>query len=135
MKELHLQGWLSRDSDGMPALKQDISRYGSESIPHSIESFADIKWDYEDWLGGTESVIPNANLRMYICDKECSLDEAVEALLLKFDGKVETNISLAGYSECTITGYDCEKFTIGGHDLDAELSTYMKKYIHLVLEC
>lgn len=136
MKELHLHGWLTRDYDGLPALKEDMDKFDEEVIPSSIQSFADMKWDYdESTLGGTKSIIPNANLRMYVCDKKCSLDEAVESLLVKLYGDIETHIALVGYSEWTITGYDCEKFTIGGHDLDAELGTYMGKYIHLVLEC
>lgn len=74
--------------------------------------------------------------RIYFTDKECTLDEAVESLIMHtFSGEVKTDIALCGYSKYTITGYSVEDFSIGGHNLEYELGNHIGEYIHFILEC
>lgn len=133
---LHIKGYLGYDDD-IPIVKEKESSYYGESIPRMIEDFArhsGFVEDYETGLGGTKSYIPNTNMRLYVGNKECSLDEIVIELVNTLFGNLSTNVSLEGYSEWTITGYCLEDFSIGGHDLDQELRSYDGKYIHLILE-
>lgn len=136
MNELHLYGWLTRDSDEILALKKDKNErdWYAESIQDSIWDIADSSWRYDNpGLGGRRSVINNAQIFVYATDKECDLDEAMTALVSKMDGAIFSDVGLEGYSEYTITGYYCKEFTIGGHDLDRELDKYIGKYIHFVI--
>lgn len=136
MKELHLAGWLCRDYDGLLALKEDDRSCSKRSIMKDIEYFSDDTCEYDSpYLGGMRSIIQNVSMRVYATSKKCSLDDAMCALVSHLDGTVISDIEYEGYSEWTITGYSCKEFTIGGHNLDAELDKYIGKYIHLVFEC
>lgn len=139
MNKLHIEGYLGLDSDKMIAVSytKEGKDYNRKSIPYTIEKYAQQYGkiiDYDKGLGGTKSYIENVSLRMYATNEKCDLDSAVESLVYKMFGDVETDISLEGYSEWTITGYCLEDFTIGGHDLERELKSYLGKYIHLILE-
>jgi hypothetical protein len=63
-----------------------------------------------------------------------TIDEAMESLLYSIYGELKTDIALVGYSEYTITGYSLEDFSIGGHNLDYELSDKIDNYVHFILE-
>lgn len=138
MKELHLQGWLCHDDNGLIALKasQKDSKYAAHSIQSDIFDFASNS-DYYDSpsLGGQRATIPSASIRIYATNKECSLDEATGTLISHLYGCADSDIGYEGYSEYTITGYYNKTFTVGGHNLAAELERYLGKYVHFVLEC
>lgn len=100
-------------------------------------------------LGGKKAFIENCNIRMYFTDKECDLDEAEIALLMKlevkgyfknhekkevFEGKFDLETNLIGYSEFTITGYDVKECTIGGHNLINIFCDHIGKYVNIVVE-
>lgn len=136
--KLHLNGFVTTE-DGMSALSPTLPKtwWGVECIARSVEKFAgEHGWvrNYIDGLGGTKTILHNANLRIYATDKECSLEEAENCLIRTLYGDMTTDIALEGYSEYTITGYCLEDFSIGGHDLEQELISYMGKYIHFILE-
>lgn len=133
MKELHLQGWVCHDEDDNISLKPD-SHYYRESIQNSVMNFFNAKEYYDERLGAERSVIPNVSLRLYVTDKECSLDEAMGSVVANLYGDIRSDIGYVGYSEYTITGFYCKEFTIGGHDLAKELDSYIGKYMHFVLE-
>lgn len=139
MAELYIKGWLIKDDEGAPAAVEDkeASYFLAYSIPKEIESFAYEHGrvrDVNKGLGGKRAMIFDANLHIYFTEKESTLEEAQESLIFQMYGDVETDMRLTGYSEYTITGYDLEDFSIGGHDLEAELSSHMGEYIHFVLE-
>lgn len=140
MSELHIKGWLCIDYNGMVATSNDKdSTWNTDAIIRQVEYFAEdngMTGKYKRGLGGTKSFIDDVSLRIYFTDKECTLDEAVEALVMcTFSGDVKTDISLQGYSEYTITGYNIEDFSIGGHNLEYELSNHIGEYIHFIMEC
>lgn len=138
MNELHLQGWLCHDHDGLIAVKDDknASAFWAKSIQESIGDFFNGTDYYEDdSLGGRRDFIPNVSMRMYATNRECSFDEAVGTVVANLYGDVYSDIGYEGYSEWTIPGYYCKRFAIGGHNLAEELNSYIGKYIHLVLEC
>lgn len=138
MEEFHLQGWLCYDYDGLIAVKADKNAsayWGGKSIQESISDFFNSADYYDDEsLGGRRDIIPNVSMRIYATNRECSLDEAIGSVVANLYGDIYSDIGYEGYSEWTITGYCCERFTIGGHDLAKEFETYIGKYIHLVLE-
>lgn len=138
MRELHLAGWLHRDFEGRLNISYEHTPkyfYDSDVVAKLIEGFSYNTNEVVNSLGGCRSYIPNANIRVYATDRECSLDDAVTSLVARLDGLVLTDIRNEGYSEWTITGFYVKEFYIGGHDLDRELEQYIGKYIHLVLEC
>lgn len=146
MAELRLKGYISRDWDGIISLSENNPNkceyhsecYG-ESIIDYIESFAKIygiTGEHNRGLGGRKAYIDDCNIRAYFTDKECELEDAMEAsVVLMCGGDIKTRVDWCGYSEWTITGLDLEEFSIGGHDLAYEFSSNYGKYCHLIIEC
>ncbi len=100
-------------------------------------------------LGGKRAFIDDCNIRMYFTNKECELDEAEVALLIKLEvegyfderevreelgGQFDLMTRLTGYSEWTITGYDVEDCTLGGHNLLDILGDHIGEYVNMVVE-
>lgn len=140
MNELYIKGWLCKDYDGAVATSEnkDDTGWDNRAIVKQVEAFAEeygMVGRYKKGLGGRKGYIEDANIRIYLTDNECSIDEAVESLLYKLEGEIKTDIALTGYSEYTITGYDIKDFSIGGHDLECELSSHIGEYIHFILGC
>ncbi len=71
-------------------------------------------------------------VRYYVCDKEMSVDEALEAFLGKLYGAVDTEYG-AVYSETTGYLWFDDKFSVGGHNLRDELVSYVGKYLILLV--
>ena len=136
-----------------------ITNNYSGGIDVGSYDFSDFMYDFADYvgfakhhnkgLGGKKAFIENCNIRMYFTDKECDLDEAEIALLMKlevrdflknhegkaiFEGRFNLETNLIGYSEFTITGYDIEKCTIGGHNLISILCDHIGEYVNIVVE-
>ena len=143
--EKHISGIIRRNYDG------GIDIGGSD--------FVDIMYNFADevgfakrhnkGLGGKKAFIYDCNMRMYFTNKECELDEAEIALLRKlevegylddheareeFSGDFDLLTRLTGYSEWTITGYNVETCTLGGHNLLNILSNHMGEYVNIVVE-
>ena len=51
-----------------------------------------------------------------------------------YGGEVESEYHQTGYSEYTITGIDIDTFSIGGHDLERELTSHIGEFCHFILE-
>lgn len=136
-----------------------ITNNYSGGIDVGSHDFSDFMYDFADdvgfakhhnkGLGGNKAFIENCNIRMYFTNKECDLDEAEIALLMKlevrgflknheekevFEGRFNLETNLIGYSEFTITGYDIEKCTIGGHNLISILCDHIGEYVNIVVE-
>jgi hypothetical protein len=140
MAKLYIKGWVSKDDDLIIAVKEnkDDSDWNAYSLPKQVKEFAYDNGrvrDVKKGLGGTKSYIFDANIYIYFTNEETTLEEAQESLIFKMFGDVETDIRLTGYSEYTITGYSLEEFSIGGHDLESEISDHIGEYMHFVLEC
>lgn len=132
---LKLNGYLALDYDNMIGLSRDPSP--KDWQVHSIQSTIKEKYSFFELpkgLGQLLTTIPNCSIRTYYTDAECSLEEAESLVADIFEGGLVSNIALEGYSEYTITGYSCENFTIGGHDLDAELKDHVGQYCWFIIE-
>ena len=141
----HIQGLIKNNYDG--------------GINVGWSDFIDIMYDIaqaDGWamrhnkgLGGKRAIIDDCNIRMYFTDRECDLDEAEMALLIKLDGagffddldskkelEGEFNLltMLTGYSEYTIDGYNIETCTLGGHNLLDILRSHIGEYANIVIE-
>lgn len=141
----HIQGIITRNYDG--------------SIDIDSHDFVDIMYDFAECvgyakrhnkgLGGKRAFIPDCNIRMYFTNKECELDEAEIALLVKLEvegylddheareelsGVFDLETRLTGYSEWTIIGYDVETCTLGGHNLLGILGSHIGEYVNMVIE-
>jgi len=139
METLHINGWLGINSDSAISVSEEknANSWDMECIAKKVMNFADTyayHREYRQGLGGEKAYIEDVNLRIYVTDKECTLEEAECALVDKLEGGVEVDIALEGYSEYTITGYSVEDFSIGNHNLEYELREYLGKYIHFVME-
>lgn len=143
--EKHINGIIKRNYDG--------------TIDIGNCDFVDFMYDFADnvgfakrhnrGLGGKRAFIDNCNMRMYFTNKECELDEAEIALLMKlevegyldeheakeeFCGDFDLLTKLSGYSEWTITGCDVETCTLGGHNLLDILGSHIGEYVNIVVE-
>ena len=138
---LHIKGFLDRDYDGIFCVSDSCDGYGCSggSIITMIENYAERNGLFgitQKGLGGRQSLIENCNMRVYFTKKECSLYAAQIAFDEQmYGGDLKTKVSYVGYSEWTITGLNLDEFTIGGHDLERELSSHIGEYIHLIIEC
>jgi hypothetical protein len=139
MAKLYIKGWVSKDDDYIISVKENKDdSWNAYSLPRQVKEFAYDNGrvrDVKNGLGGTKSYIFDASIHIYFTNEKSTIEEAREYLIFKMCGDVETDIRLTGYSEYTITGYSLEEFSIGGHDLESEISSHMGEYMHFVLEC
>ena len=142
MAELHLNGYICSDGDGIIALTDDKESYGSwgkRSIIDSIESLAyehGMTGKHHKGLGGRRAIIDDCNMRIWFTDTECKLEDAMLAMdALMYGGDIQTKVTRVGYSEYTITGLNLDEFSIGGHDLESEIISHYGEYCHIIIEC
>ena len=143
--ERHISGIIERNYDG------NIDIGGCDFVDFMYD-FADnvgLAKEHNKGLGGKRAIIDDCNMRMYFTNKECELDEAEIALLAKLEvegyldeheakeelcGDFDLMTRLTGYSEWTITGYDVESCTLGGHNLLNILGSHIGEYVNIVVE-
>lgn len=137
MERLEISGYLCRDYDGNLTLGTS-SGVEKISVVGSIKSFAYTHGhvgEHHRGLGGELIYLDNCNLRIYYTDKECSLEDAMLALdTFLYSGDMKLKVDFCGYSEYTITGIDLDEFTIGGHNLNNEMSDHIGEYCHFIIE-
>ena len=139
--KVQIQGYVTGlDENKDVLIKAKIDSFFDEGIANTIKNLvinrSGVKSysDYKKCLGRDINIIDDCSLRLYFTDTECSLEDADVALLSKLEGSYYSDISLVGYSEYTITGYDVKKCQIGGHDLLSIIANYIGKYMILVME-
>ena len=49
-------------------------------------------------------------------------------------GEIKLQLNYVGYSEWTITGMDLVNFTVGGHDIDWELSSHLGEFCWIIFD-
>lgn len=74
-----------------------------------------------EWMGGRQCTV-----RYWLCEKECTKDEAQEDFLQHLMGLADTKFG-AHYSDVTGYLWTDEKVKVGGHDLIAELSSHAER--------
>lgn len=151
--ELILNGLIGTNYDG------DII-IGENEFSNAMYNFAKkvgYAKEHHSGLGGTRAFIDNCFIRMYFTDCDCELEEAETALLNKLyglgykvtrqaneeetdintteehNGDFELKTNLTGYSEYTITGYEVETCTLGGHNLLDILKGHIGQYVNIVI--
>lgn len=126
--ELLLNGYLTKNDYDHPSLITPPKYFVAESIPRIIQyKFGKIFYD-DEFLGKDISYIPDCCMSIWYTNKECTFDEAQEALCNYLDGYMTVKVAYQGYSEWTITGLDLEEFRIGGHNLKKELEDHIGEY-------
>ena len=142
MAELHLNGYICSNYDGIISLtddKEDCYSWKRNSIIDSIENFASeygMVGRLKKGLGGKRAIIDECNLRVYFTDEECELEDAMLAMdVMMYGGDIQTKVTYVGYSEYTITGLNLDEFSIGRHDLDSEFRSHYGEYCHILIEC
>lgn len=143
--ERHINGMITNNYSG----GIDVGSYDFSDFMYDFADGVGFAKHHNKGLGGKKAFIENCNIRMYFTDKECDLDEAEIALLIKlevkgsfenhekkevFEGRFDLETNLTGYSEYTITGYDVETCTIGGHNLISILCDHIGEYVNIVVE-
>ena len=78
--------------------------------------------------------IPNVKVCIYRCPKECTLEEAEQAIIDKYFGTMEIETQEYGYSEYTIEGFNVDECKIGNHDLNDILYDKQNRYTILTIE-
>lgn len=143
--EKHISGIIERNYSG----GIDIGGYDFIDIMYDFAENVGLAKRHNKGLGGKRAIIDDCNIRMYFTNKECELDEAEIALLVKLEvegyldeheakeelcGVFDMETKLTGYSEWTITGYDVETCTLGGHNLMNILCNHIGEYVNVVVE-
>lgn len=142
MAKLHIKGYICTDWDGIIALtddKENSSSWYNRSIIERIENFAcehGMFGKHHNGLGGRRAIIDNCNIQIWFADKECEVEDIMESMdNLIYGGELQTKVTFVGYSEYTITGLNLDEFSIGGHDLQSEISSHYGEYCHIIIEC
>lgn len=132
MAELYLRGWLV-PGDGV-AIQPVKGRSWGNVIAETVAKFLNGTWS-DSGLGSMYAEHPQCRLRIWYSDFDGTLEEVMEQFDMKlYGGEVESEYHQTGYSEYTITGIDVDNFTIGGHDLEMELSSHIGEFCHFILE-
>jgi len=138
---LELHGWLHKDCDDVIGLAEhdDDPSYRIESIPDSIQKTFGYQ-RYNKGLGQKITYLPKIAVSIFYSDKECTLDQVQTEFLFKtfggcsdISGELKLQLDYVGYSEWTITGLDLEQFTVGGHNIDSELSSHLGEFCWLII--
>lgn len=88
-----------------------------------------------EYLGTKEITIPDISMSAYFTDSERTREQAqTEFLTFLFEGEYAMSGRYVGYSEWTITDFNVDTCTLGGHDLITELRSYDGKYINMIIE-
>ncbi len=140
--KLELSGWLTKDYDGIIGLKQnkDAMSYMVDSIPDSIQKTFGYQ-RYNKGLGQKITYLPRISVRIFYADQECTLEQVQTEFLVKnlgwheeILGEIKLQLNYVGYSEWTITGMDLVNFTVGGHDIDSELSSHLGEFCWIIFD-
>lgn len=141
----HIQGIITRNYHGFI----DIDDCDFVDMMYNFACTVGYAKRHNKGLGGKRAFIDDCNIRMYFTNKECELDEAEVALLIKLEvegyfdeheareelgGQFDLMTRLTGYSEYTIIGYDVETCTLGGHNLLDILGNHIGEYVNMVIE-
>lgn len=127
----HIHGLLEKKEDGLSIKWDLLADLFANAVNNEGQSKKESKDDYNI---STSSYVPRVFLKVYSCDKECSLEEAESGFIKKMVGALDILTEWYGYSEYTIEGYSVENFTIGGHDLEKEFESLVGKYVHFLIE-
>lgn len=129
-----LSGTISSDYNGWAT----VGGTTFADFMYQLAGSCGIAYEHEKDLGGKKAVIPNCNIRMYTTKRAMSFDEAQEKFLdklLGFDGVYEMEANYTGYSEWSITGFDLDQCSLGGHDLNMILLSHSGEYANIRVEC
>lgn len=134
-KQVYLKGFLKKSDEGIKF--EDSFDSIAKLIAYAIrnERCGVSKHQPEDDSQTDKSIlVPNVFLRFHLSDREVSLYEAEEKQIMMSIGELDIYTEWYGYSEYTIEGYSVQNFTIGNHDIESILNTYIGKYAHIILE-
>lgn len=134
MITVDLSGKISSNYDGWAV----VGTKTFADFMYEVATDCGVAYEHEEELGGKRAVIPNCNIKMYTTKRVMSFEEAQEKFLEKmlgFDGTYEMEVNYTGYSEWTITGFDLDKCTLGGHDLNMILLNHFGEYANIRVEC
>ena len=91
-----------------------------------------------EWNQNVNSLVENVFIKLHVSDKEMTLEEANDKLILASIGELDIFETWYGYSEYTIEGYELESFKLKGnqgeHDLEKILLDYVGKYLIMEVE-
>lgn len=81
--ERHINGMITNNYSG----GIDVGSYDFSDFMYDFADGVGFAKHHNKGLGGKKALIENCNIRMYFTDKECDLDEAEIALLIKLEVK------------------------------------------------
>lgn len=142
MLEYVASGYIEIDRSGYPILTKKKG-----CMNDSINLIEDIKktilsnskfGTYEDkntMLGGEIHTVPNCNISIWFTKGEKSISDVQNTVIaLLYGGAYSVDVDYEGYSEFTITDYNLNEFTIGGHDLKKIFENKIGKYCNFRME-
>lgn len=141
--DMVISGWLrelhKEDEKEIILENPHLGRISALSLMKNFalaNSFPDADCFYEPRNADLSSVrIPNCTLRIYATDEECNPETAMMAMdKAIYGGDLDIGVEWEGYSEYSVLDMWIDSATIGGHDLVAELESYMGKFLHIIVE-
>lgn len=132
---IHVEGFVCKD-DGCISINDEydsIANLIAEKISPMISSSSEME-NGEEWVHYSVNV-KNVFFRYYISDAKIPLEDIQEKYLVQqLGGAMDILTEDYGYSEWTIMGCTVENFNVAGHDIENELSNYIGKYIHILID-
>lgn len=131
---MNISGFISTNWDGWATINEVPF---AESMYEFAERYG-IAHEYDDGLGGKRAIIKHCSIAMYTSKKRMNFDESQKSFfdyMFGTDGTYEMEANYTGYSEWTITGFDLDKCSLGGHDMNEILVSHKGEYVNIRVEC
>ncbi|MEK4427728.1 hypothetical protein MHB54_00560 [Paenibacillus sp. FSL M7-0802] len=129
-KTIRVSGLISKDVEGILLGCEVLGEYIVNELTH--EEFP--KYGENRYCGeGNDGIWkiynhPLAFIQIYLSSKEITYEEAIDHQILSSIGELDIQVDWVGYSELTISYFSTEHLTVGGHDIEKILSSYIGKY-------
>lgn len=133
-RKMNISGFISEDYNGWATIK-DVP---FAELMYELAEQHGITHEYDDGLGGKKALIKHCRITMYTSKKKMNFEEAMKKFcdcMFGVDGAYEMEANYTGYSEWTITGFDLDKCSLGGHDMNQILLSHKGKYANIRIEC
>ncbi|WP_336761399.1 hypothetical protein [Paenibacillus sp. USHLN196] len=135
-KTIRASGYISKDVEGI-LLNHDVlgqyiaSEFALDEFPEKSDNRICGEGNDGIWKFYTH---PSAFVQIHLSNNEISYNEAIDYQILSSIGELDIQVDWVGYSELTISYFSTEHLTVGGHNIEEILSSYLGKYAIVNIE-
>ncbi|MDP9675300.1 hypothetical protein J2W97_001283 [Paenibacillus jamilae] len=135
-KTIRVSGRISKDAEGILLGHKVLGEFIVNELTHEeFPKYGENRYSGKDSNGIWKFYNhPLAFVQIYLSNKEITYEEAIDYQILSSIGELDIQVDWVGYSELTISYFSTEHMTVGGHDIEKILSSYLGKYAIVNIE-